>query len=41
MASLRAVIRGCPEPYIHPHAGHFVQEWGEEVAERALAAFGA
>lgn len=40
MASLRAAIRGCPEPYVHPQAGHFVQEWGEGVAERALRAFG-
>jgi haloalkane dehalogenase/tRNA(adenine34) deaminase len=41
MASLRALIRGCPEPYVHAEAGHFVQEWGEEVAARALKAFGA
>jgi haloalkane dehalogenase len=41
MANLRAVIRGCPEPYVLPQAGHFVQEWGEEVAARALAAFAA
>jgi haloalkane dehalogenase/tRNA(adenine34) deaminase len=41
MAALRAVIRGCPEPYVHPEAGHFVQEWGDVVAERALRALGA
>jgi haloalkane dehalogenase/tRNA(adenine34) deaminase len=41
MANLRTLIRGCPEPYVHPQAGHFVQEWGEEVAARALNAFGA
>ena len=41
MAKLRAGIRGCPEPYLHPEAGHFVQEWGEEIAARALRAFGA
>jgi haloalkane dehalogenase/tRNA(adenine34) deaminase len=41
MAGLRAVIGGCPEPYLHPQAGHFVQEWGEEIAERALRALGA
>jgi haloalkane dehalogenase/tRNA(adenine34) deaminase len=41
MAELRAAIRGCPEPYVHPQAGHFVQEWGEEVVERALRALGA
>jgi len=41
MAELRAAIRGCPEPWVHPQAGHFVQEWGEEVVERALRALGA
>ena len=41
MAELRAAIRGCPEPSVHPQAGHFVQEWGEEVVERALRALGA
>jgi len=40
MNALRAVIHDCPEPYVHPQAGHFVQEWGEDVAERALRAFG-
>ncbi len=40
MQGLRRVIRDCPEPFVHPQAGHFVQEWGEEVARRALEAFG-
>ena len=40
MANLRALIRGCPEPYVHSAAGHFVQEWGEGVAARALQALG-
>ena len=40
MQALRGDIAGCPEPYEHPQAGHFVQEWGEDIAERALAAFG-
>ncbi|OYU15842.1 MAG: haloalkane dehalogenase [Alphaproteobacteria bacterium PA4] len=40
MADLRAGIRGCPEPLIIPTGGHFVQEWGEEIATAALAAFG-
>jgi haloalkane dehalogenase len=40
MHALRKVIRGCPEPYEMSAAGHFVQEWGEEVAEKALIAFG-
>jgi pimeloyl-ACP methyl ester carboxylesterase len=39
MAQLRAAIRGCPEPYLHPQAGHFVPEWGEEIARAALARF--
>lgn len=40
MAKLRAVIRNCPEPMIVPEAGHFVQEWGAEIARAALEAFG-
>ena len=32
-------IRGCPPPLLLPDAGHFVQEWGEEVAHAALAAW--
>ena len=40
MEELRATIRGCPPPLELPEAGHFVQEWGEPVARRALAAFG-
>jgi haloalkane dehalogenase len=39
MQALRNDIRNCPEPYEHSEAGHFVQEWGEEIAQRALAAF--
>ena len=41
MEKLRAGIRGCPEPLMLPNAGHFVQEWGEEVARAALASFSA
>ncbi len=40
MHALRRVIRGCPEPYEMNYAGHFVQEWGEEAAKKALIAFG-
>ena len=40
MQALRQVIRNCPEPYEHPQAGHFVQEWGEEVAAEALSVLG-
>jgi haloalkane dehalogenase/tRNA(adenine34) deaminase len=39
MAALRAMIRGCPAPYEVPEGGHFLQEWGEDVARRALAHF--
>ena len=39
MNALRRVVRGCPEPYEIAEAGHFVQEWGEEVARRSLEAF--
>jgi haloalkane dehalogenase len=39
MQALRNNIRGCPEPYEHSEAGHFAQEWGEEIARKALAAF--
>ncbi len=40
MGALRKYITDCPEPYEHAEAGHFVQEWGEDVARKALAAFG-
>jgi haloalkane dehalogenase len=39
MQALCNDIRNCPEPYEHSEAGHFVQEWGEEIAQRALSAF--
>ncbi len=39
MEALRHNIRGCPEPLVIAEAGHFVQEWGEQVAEAALASF--
>jgi pimeloyl-ACP methyl ester carboxylesterase len=37
MRALHAHIRGCAEPWIHEQAGHFVQEWGGDVARAALA----
>jgi haloalkane dehalogenase len=40
MQVLRNDIRKCPEPYEIHDAGHFVQEWGEEVATKAVEAFG-
>jgi pimeloyl-ACP methyl ester carboxylesterase len=41
MQALRNDIAGCPEPYEHPDAGHFVQEWGDDIARKALSVFGA
>lgn len=38
MHALARTIRGCPPPLELSHAGHFVQEWGEEVAAGALRA---
>jgi haloalkane dehalogenase/tRNA(adenine34) deaminase len=40
MHALAQKIRGCLPPVELPQAGHFVQEWGEDVAARALAALG-
>jgi len=39
MRRLRADIRGCGEPMVLPHAGHFVQEHGEKIAEAAVGYF--
>ena len=39
MHALRASIRGCPAPYEHAAAGHFVQEWGEPIARRACSSW--
>jgi haloalkane dehalogenase len=36
MNALRKYIRNCPEPYLHAQGGHFLQEWGEDVARAAL-----
>jgi pimeloyl-ACP methyl ester carboxylesterase len=40
MRHLRAQIRNCPEPMLVPDGGHFVQEWGAEIAEAAVKRFG-
>jgi pimeloyl-ACP methyl ester carboxylesterase len=40
MKELRGIIRGCPEAMELPEAGHFVQEYGEPIARRALEHFG-
>ena len=39
MRALQHHIRGCPEPVVLPHAGHFVQEHGEAIAARAVEYF--
>ena len=39
MRSLAADLRGCGEPMVLPEAGHFVQEHGESIAEKAVAFF--
>lgn len=36
MCRLHEVIRDCPPPIELPEAGHFVQEWGQPIAQRAL-----
>ncbi len=40
MNLLRRHIPNCPDPLNLHHAGHFVQEWGDEVAVAALKHFG-
>ena len=39
MEILRGMIPRCPEPMKIKGAGHFVQEWGEDIAKKALEAF--
>ncbi len=39
MNELATMIRDCPPPYVVAGAGHFVQEWGEDIARRAVQAF--
>ncbi|MCX2981399.1 alpha/beta fold hydrolase [Halieaceae bacterium IMCC14734] len=40
MEALRGLIKNCPEPLKVPEAGHFVQEYGAAIAQRALEHFG-
>ncbi len=40
MRALAKIIKGCPPPLEIQEAGHFVQEWGDQVAKAALAHFG-
>ena len=39
MNYMKQVIKGCPTPMEVPEAGHFVQEYGDEVAVAALKHF--
>jgi haloalkane dehalogenase len=39
MRYLHGIIRNCPAPIEVPEAGHFVQEWGQDIAERAVVEF--
>jgi haloalkane dehalogenase len=36
MAYMRKLIHGCPPPLEVAEGGHFVQEWGDEIARAAL-----
>jgi pimeloyl-ACP methyl ester carboxylesterase len=39
MEALGKSIANCPQPFEIAEAGHFVQEWGGDVAKKALEAF--
>ena len=39
MRYLHGIIRNCPPPIEVPEAGHFVQESGQAIAQRAVAEF--
>jgi len=39
MEILRGMIPRCPKPMEIKDAGHFVQEWGDNIAKKALEAF--
>lgn len=40
MKHLHQFIRGCPAPMEVADGGHFVQEWGADIARAALKSFG-
>lgn len=40
MRMLAGLINGCPDPMEIADGGHFVQEWGNEIAPAALKHFG-
>ncbi len=39
MERIHSIIRNCPEPMRVEEAGHFVQEWGEQIARAAVEAW--
>ncbi len=39
MQALRTLIRHCPEPMLVKQGGHFLPEWGREIAETAVRHF--
>ena len=39
MQALHKDIKNCSEPYELAEAGHFAQEWGEDIAKKALLSF--
>jgi len=39
MRILRTYIKECPKPMRIKEAGHFVQEWGDQIAKKALEHF--
>ncbi|MFN0163978.1 MAG: tRNA adenosine(34) deaminase TadA [Burkholderiales bacterium] len=39
MREVAQSIRGCPAPMEVAEGGHFLQEWGEDIARRALQVF--
>jgi pimeloyl-ACP methyl ester carboxylesterase len=38
MRAMAKIIRNCPPPHEVAEGGHFLQEWGEDVARAALDA---
>jgi haloalkane dehalogenase len=40
MMMLNKLIKGCPPPLEIEGGGHFIQEWGDEIAPAALRLFG-
>jgi pimeloyl-ACP methyl ester carboxylesterase len=40
MMALNRLIKGCPPPLEIADGGHFVQEWGDQIAPAALRHFG-